>query len=251
MDENREIQIERYILETMSAEEKQAFEEQLALDPQLKKDYESTLAARQLIVEAGRMELKETMEEFETESDRSVQLSRVMPLWVKRALPVAALVVLFFAVYQFTNLGKAQTGEAVYSDYFEPYAGPGTVRNGENGELVNWKAAAQLYKEGNYAESLALFRNAEGDVPGYLVLFYVGMSAMSMDPPDLDQAIMAFDSVMETDNDYVQQADWYKALALLRKGDNENAMELFKDIFEAKTYNHTKAAEILELEIEN
>ncbi len=251
MDESREIQIERYILKTMTDDEALEFESKLASDPELRHEYEATLAARQLITEAGRQEIKASLESLEKEITQEIPTGRVMPLWVKRALPIAAMLVIFFSIYLFTESQRTQTAQAVFSDYFETYQAPGAVRNDNGEELTQWNSAIELYKSRKFEEVLSALDTIEEDVPEYLVSFYEGVSAMSVDPPNNDRALSAFNSVMTSDNDYVQQSRWYKGLTLLQKGSIEEARAVFETIVAQKGYRHQEASKILKKEITN
>jgi len=246
-----EIEIERYILESMSEEERLAFEERMTSDPALKKAYETTLVARQLIKEAGRLELRTTLETFENEVSDKVVTSRIMPLWVKRILPIAALIVVFIGVYLFGNFNKTYSGDEVFSTYYEVYNPPSTVRNDDGSKLLNWETAVDAYKNGDYKKAFTFFGTSEDVIPDYIKDFYLGVSALSAESPNYEWAILSFDEVIATDNDYKQQALWYKALALLGKGESDTAMILFETIAEHGWYNHEKAAEIRKVKIEN
>ena len=67
MNEATYILIDRYINKQMNADELQEFETRLANDKELLDEYKSTIAANEVVNEAGRLELKSTLEAFETQ----------------------------------------------------------------------------------------------------------------------------------------------------------------------------------------
>ncbi|MEM7187859.1 MAG: hypothetical protein AAF466_14520, partial [Bacteroidota bacterium] len=118
--------IEKYLDGQMTEAERQQFEALLVQDAALKDALEQEQSARVLIREAGRLELKDTLEEVEqsmetSETESQAGSSFVMPLWMKRALPIAAMIIIFLGVFQYTQSGGISSAE-VYDSYFESYA---------------------------------------------------------------------------------------------------------------------------------
>lgn len=239
--------IEAYLEGTMTSEERLAFEQRLSQEPVLSKSYESELAALELIKEAGRLELKNTLEDFDTQMQEETIRKRVIPLWAKNAMRVAAMLLLFAGVYQvFLTFGGVHTSE-VYDTYFEAYEAPSMERDGS--ESPNWKLVVASYQNGAYKETIPFLQQSKGEVPDYLIAFYTGISHMASQKPDLEKAVQNFDEVLTTDNDYHQQAEWYKALALLKMEKEEAAKVIFKKIVAAKNYQYEEAESILKLDL--
>ena len=156
---NYQTDIEKYLDGAMDANEMKTFEDRLQRDSMLKEAYEDELSARALIQEAGRDELRETLQnieiEMENESGQGSESSgRIIPLWMKRTLPIAAMVIIFLGVFQWLQSGVT-TGE-VYDTYFEAYASPSVVRDSNDEPQVNWETAARLYSEKKYSRNLRI-----------------------------------------------------------------------------------------------
>jgi len=246
MDKNQHI-IAAYLEQTMTSEERQAFEQRLAQEPLLVEAYESEVVAREFLKEAGRLDLKNTLEELDAEMENEPIQKKIVPLWAKHAMRVAALLIVFAGVYQvFLTFGGVNTSE-VYDTYFEVYNAPSLER--DVSESPNWKLVIASYRNEAYEEAIASLQKSQGEVPDYLIAFYTGISEMAQRQPDLDKAIRSFDEVLATDNDYHQQAEWYKALALLKMENEEEALILLRRIVAAKNYQHEAAAAILKLDI--
>jgi hypothetical protein len=239
--------IEAYLEQTMTSEERLAFEQRLSQEPALSEAYEKELTARELIKEAGRLELKNTLDEFDAQiGDKPIQ-KKIIPLWVKNTMRVAALLILFVGVYQvFLTFGGVNTSE-VYDTYFEAYEAPSLERDGN--ESPNWKLVVESYRKEAYQEAIPLLQQSKEEVPDYLISFYTGISLMAAQEPDLAQAVQNFDTVLATDNDYHQQAEWYKALALLKMDQEKEAKVILKRIVAAKNYQYEKAETILKLNL--
>jgi len=253
--DNYQNNIEKYIAGKMTADEQKDFEQQLVTNSALSKAYKSELTARQLIIEAGRLELKNTLDNFDAEMNRTYSNAsktrrKVMPLWAKRLLPIAAMLIIFIGVYQ-TIFNNVMTSSEAYHNYFETYAAPSVVRNANGNEFPNWEIATNLYTLKEYKEALFYFSKAEGEIPQYLLEFYKGMSTMNMETPYYQNAINSFETVLETDNDFREQANWYKGLALLQLNKKVAALIVFESIAEIKSFNYKKAEEILKLKLKD
>ncbi|MBT8255454.1 MAG: hypothetical protein KJO23_02850 [Bacteroidia bacterium] len=236
--------IERYLHGKMGGEELLAFDLRLQKDKELANLLQEEQLARKVIREAGRLELKETLQEFENEMPARNMRPRVIPLWIKRAFPVAAMVIIFFGLYQVFKQ-NTMTPEVAFDTYFESYAAPSVLRDNEGSAMMNWKQATQLFSDGDYQEAAIYFDRSVGEVPSYQAEFYKGLSQLSMEAPYFQRAVNSFDRVLETDNDFVQQARWYKALALIGMNKQSEAQPLLKEIVANEAYNHQQAAELL------
>lgn len=248
MNDSYDIEIERYLDGEMTESEMRDFEHRLATDRNLSESYGAMVTARKLITQAGRLELKEKLESFEEEPARK---SSIKPLWVKRAFPIAAMLIIFFGVYQWLIFNNGISGDEVYTNYYETYKAPSVIRDTGTNELTNWKRATEYYRKQEHEEAIVYFSKAEKEIPQYLVAFYTGMSMLEVEAPDYQAALNNFETVLQSDNDYTQQATWYKGLLLLKLGKNEEAISVFENIVEAQTYHYQKAEEILKKKIKD
>lgn len=71
------------------------------------------------------------------------------------------------------------------------------------------------------------------------------MSYLSQPNPQTKAAISAFNEVLTSDNDYRQQALWYKALAFLHQGEQSQAALVLSKLLEEGDYKNREAASIL------
>jgi len=247
--DNYQEEIERYIEDRMSSEEKISFQKRLSEETELAESLRAELEARSLVTDAGRLEVLETLEGYESEMNNS-KSGVVIPLWTKRLLPIAAMLVIFFGVYNFF-IGNKLTTTQVYETYFETYDGPSNLRSVEGNDLVEWDTASKLYSEKKYGEALGHFTKAEGQVPQYLVHYYRAMCDLNIDAPYYQRAINKLDLVLETDNDFHEQALWYKALALLNTQRKQEAFDVLELLVERNGYKATEAKKILETKLKD
>ena len=253
MDNNQD-NIEKYLDGLMGPEEVESFEEKLDRDASLRQSYEEELTARNLIATAGRLGLKNTFERFESEiqspKDSKTGETTVIPLWMKRVIPIAAMIVVFIGAYWFMT-GSGQTTSKVFDTYFEVYDAPTTLRDTGSETPLHWNTAVRYYNEEKYDEALRNFTKSEEEIPEYLIDFYSGICAMSKESPDYNLAVAYFLKVENGDNDYRQQASWYRGLALLGNGEKDKAMAIFHDIVEKETYAYRDAQKIIRKKLED
>jgi len=242
--------IEKYLSGTMNSEELKEFEARLGSDAIFAEEYAITLAAHKLIKEAGRIDLKETLESFDQEM-QSEDATPVIPIWMKKALLIAAILIVLFGVYQFIKPQNSFTGTEVYNTYFEAYSKPSSIRDSENSKQINWEKAASFYSNKEFEKAILFFNKTGAEVPDYLSSFYTGISLLSKETPNYQEAIEHFELVINSDNDYIQQALWYKGLALLKLDKKEEAMKIFNAIVDTKGFNYLRAEQIINLTIED
>ncbi|RNC86798.1 MAG: hypothetical protein ED556_05080 [Winogradskyella sp.] len=242
----KEEEIERFLNGEMSAEETKAFETKIASDVLLAKEIEAEKTARAFVNLAGRMTLKEQLEIFESEMKPGSR--RVLPLWIKRGLRIAAILIVSFGIYQFTVGQKVNTSE-VYETYFLDYDAPSNLRGSYEDVLFN--NAFDHYRRENFDEAINAFNALNAVTSNTIVHFYTAMSYLSQDSPDYKKAMSQLDMVLETHNNYSQQARWYKALILLQQNQKDDALELMDYILANQHYKYQQAKEILRLKFKD
>lgn len=246
MDEANEILIERFLSGEMNDEEQQAFLDKLAGDPEFTASYENTLAALKLVKEAGRLDLKNTLEGFEKSSSET----KVRTLKIRKFIPLAAVLVMALGVLMFFNLGGSLTKVEAYDTYFEPYASPSVLRDSANQD-ENWNLAVKYYSQGDFQLALEHLDRVKSGVHYTTVEFYQGMSYLQLEYPDYNDAAYYLNQVREDDSDYKEQANWYYGLVMLVQGRRLEAETVFKQIVKNKTYNYKKAQSLLNTKIED
>jgi tetratricopeptide (TPR) repeat protein len=233
--------IECYLSKQMNKMEMQEFEQQLLHDETLASLYKETITARNLIKEAGRIDLKNKLNEFENTLSNP---TKVMSLW-KRFAQIAAVFALLFGVYYFVNTNRSLSVSEIYASNFKVYKSPITVRSSNDVKETNWLKASDFYKQESYGKALVLFQQSENDIPNYLSSFYLGICNMAKENSNYEQALLHFDTVIKSDNDYQQQANWYKALCLLKLSKKDKALVIFNDISKEEGFNFKKARSII------
>ena len=243
-----EQKIELYLSDAMSKSEKLDFENEIKADKALMLEYDNSVLARKFIRAAGRLDIKEKLIMIDAENKKFDNTAKPFPHWIKQTLKIAAVLVISLGIY-YWFISQSDSAQNVFSNYFTPYDAPSTIRDTGNGTQIEWRKAFVMYKQKNYAEAIKDLGEINEDNIDYISSFYKGVSYLSLEEPDIENAIANFDRVLSSDNDYNQQAQWYKALALLHNSEKDKAKKIFEQIVEQRSYNYNMAAEILKLKI--
>ena len=240
--------IERYLDGELDKAELQAFEAQVSSDQELASELQLARQARHLVSMAGRSHLSDRLDAFEKEVKEEEETPEfkafTLPTWMKVA---AAAITILMAGWWFYEQPFSSSQQDLFASHFEPYRNPINLRDTESLFGTDWQQAVELYSKGDFENAIPAFKKEldKQNTVSYLSHFYLGISALAKATPDPQQAINAFDQVLASDNDYHQQANWYKGLALLKKGAKKEAREIFEGIIENGHYQKEKAAMLL------
>ena len=215
----------------LSDAEHEAFQKELETNETLVKE-----VGNEVINEYGRIKLKNKLKVF----DKEIKNNRLK----KANLLMVAVLFLAIGIPLLMNiLNESHAPQKLFASHFVPYKTVLSIRGNEsNDELLS--KGIMAYSNNNYEEAI-LNLNAIKEKT-YVVSFYLGVSYLGIKPPKGKEAIKSLNNVLVTNNDFKQQAIWYKALALLVSGKTDEAKVLFKEIVAEEWFNHKKANEILE-----
>ena len=237
--------IERYLDGQMNDSEKAAFEAQLRSDTALAEAVALEQAARSLVVQAGREALRSRLNTFENEWQAARTAPKPVLLSRRRLFAVAAAVLALSAALVWFFVKPAPKPADLFAAHFQPYRAPSPERGAAATDA--WQRAAAAYAAGDYKIAAGLFNESLGDstaIP-YQCHFYLGVSLLAQQPPLPEAAVFSFDKTLKSDNDYRQQAMWYKALALLKLGQQEAAGEVLNEIVRQDYFHRREAEEVL------
>lgn len=246
LDKQRQERIERYLDGKLTAEEMSVFETQLQTDEELAKAFSLEETARLIIATAGREELRNRLDTYESAFEKKTSSVKVLKPKNRQWFPLAAVLLALIAVSLWLFIPGGETSNDLFAAHFDIYRSPSTVRGKESKDV--WQEATEAYTSSDYAKAAMLFQKSLDDpntIP-YLAEFYRGISLLAEVPPQAQTALAAFEKVLQSDNDYQQQAMWYQALALLHLQRNGEAKKALTDLQNTGSYKDTQVKELLE-----
>lgn len=225
-------QIEAYLLNTMDAGRRAAFEREMEADEKLRN--EVNLQRR----------LTAVAEVFSYTGEKPEQKEQARPAAVKKlphfAWYAAAAVVIVAVTWFYRN--SAPSAEKIYARYFIPDAGLPVVMSSANDHYEFYNGMVS-YKEGDYSRAIEIWKkayleNAANDTLQY----FIGMAYLNSND---SSAVAYLLPVARNDSSRWQpKAIWYLALAYIKYGRKEEAAIWLKKL------SGDEQARLLEKDIE-
>jgi len=228
--------IDHYLLNKMDDNEREAFENDLNSDPELRR----LTRNRQVIImgiKAGfNSELKEKLKAEDTRRKNAFPEKRIQYL---SAIAAIVIIGLFSQVF----LSRIKNDPArIYSEYYRTYPNVSIPisRSEENSENPYY-----LYETGDFRGALSEFKSLIEAEPGNeTVLFYAAITCMEL--LDFDNAIKYLEIVAgEDQNRFTRPSYWYLSLAYINSENIEEASAWLEKLAEGDDIYSNDAKKIL------
>lgn len=240
LTEKEKILIERFLDENLSPDEQQEFNASLN-NPKFRQMVNIQQTVIATIEARHREKLRDELIGLKDAGYRSGK-----QVWLLYG--IAASLVLLVVAAILLSRKSSSTPESVFLSYYVPYRVENNVRGQEN-----VGGAFRTYTEGNYKDAVVQFLKSrekatdENERSYYALL--IGNCYLSLNDPKkaivfLDEASHSSDSII------VQEAQWYKALALVAIKKLLEADTIFSDIINSKSI-YAEQARRMRSEIEN
>lgn len=217
-------QIERYILERMTAEEKVAFEARLDNEPDLRNE-KDTIADLILGVESFGLKGKLEGRKIGSETSGKVVEMKSKPIFTIRKLAVAASVAaIFFCGWWFLQPNVNEEAQ-LFSDAF--FTDPGLPTRMSETENYNFYDAMVDYKMEKYEVALEKWDNVKEGIGADTLQFYQGMAQLNLGKNE--DAISTLSKVPQS-SDFKNLADWYLVSLYIKTGQFTEAKTLIRKI---------------------
>ncbi len=140
-------------------------------------------------------------------------------------IPIIAIAAgLALAIMFLPSLFQDGSSEGLYAANYEPYPMALNQRGDGDAEL---NEAIAAYSEANYAEASLVFSRLFAKSNDAVHLLYQASSQQAMG--EYNEAVETYDNVIAlNDSKVTEQAQWYKALALIKIERSDEAMDLLK-----------------------
>ncbi len=171
--------------------------------------------------------------EFQNKEKRQSNKSWIVPL-----LAVASVVILVILF----NYNSKTSLDDLYVQYNEWQNLPSLTSRGEQNDL---SIGEELFEEKRYKESYELFLSVtkQNRTPG--ILIYLGLSALELNK--YEEALQHMNELIKSDTIDSSKGYWYKAMIYLKQGDREGTITALQTLISGRHYNTSKAQELLNL----
>ncbi len=268
-DNNIYDQIEAFISGKMSEDERHLFEAKIQSDKDLKKevDLHRSLKIAMKDEEWNLTENSKENEEFNHIRDirRSEEYvgieasikevsdqyfeneikSITSKTWMYYVGAAVAIVCIAFFISNYSNNPSTYNLYEKYSNWKEL---PSFTVQSENESIL--AKGEHLFLDAEYDKAIAIFSKAQRDIslkgqtPNPYVLSYLGASYLELN--DHENAIRAFDQLLNSNTIDSSKAYWYKAMVYLKQGNKQRTSEQLQLILKSEqNFKYQKAKELL------
>jgi len=239
MNEN---QIDRYLLNQMTPEERKAFEARMESDQSLAQEVNIQREVLKDIEGIGRIELKSKLKQIHQDlySNSAQPKSNVRRLFYRVAAAAIFLGVLTFGWW---SMQQAPNNAQLFAQNFEPFEL--SLNHRSQGDISLAKIES-VYDEGRYDEAIIMFQEALTDqnIQSSQILLGLGICYLQTNQPK--KAIAQFDQILSNkDFNYEDEAQWYLGLTYLKLNDLPNAKKHMNMLASDLSRDHHEAAQEL------
>ena len=231
---NREVLIEKYILGTLTSEERAQVEEWMKTDPSFKEELEFQSNLKPVIEKEEDASFKTSLKEFE--HGHGTKRKRPMLRW----LIAASFMILVVA----GSLLYTQSGSnSLFAENFQPYANViQPVVRGDNTDDIKGKAFL-AYENEEFELAETHFTTLLNSTSDSYVLFYLANTKLALNKAN--EAIPLLNSYMSVGDNLSSQAQWYLALAHLQTNETAQAKNILQKIVKFEGYGAEEAVLLL------
>lgn len=240
-------EMEGYIYNELSDEEMALFEAELAVNRDLLSEIDLIRNVDQALMENDVVQLRHKLQEISVEiaSRKRTERSFVARIKVRKVVfsSVAASLILLLGL---TGILSSRSSEGeLYEKFYSAYQTTGISRSSGVSSNQSLTLALQKFDSQDYEAALRLLQDVisrdEGNMVGH---FYSGVSFQ--ETGKYQNAIREYETVIiDKDNLFVEQANWYIGLCYLQTNENKKAYRQFKRIAQHDGFYQLKAQAIL------
>lgn len=241
--DNLNQRLEGFLDGQLTSSELNFFLTELENNNELAAEMNLRLEVNQFIKDKGFLELKDKLSVQLYNSSNTnpvINLGKdFLRTWHLAAASFALILVVGGLWYILSN--KPYSTEKLVTKYYKPAHPILQIRSLENNNDDALAKAFKYYKDNDYNNALKYFQSLENQITAK---FYSGVCHIELE--QYEPAIECFSQIInDSDNLFVEQADWYLGLIYLMDNKKSRAMEQFNKISQGEGYYSAQANEII------
>ncbi len=241
--------IENYLAENLSQPAQEDFERQLQTDSSLREalrlHQQVAATLKDEKVHQFRAALKQVDQGWQAPIPTTTPKAKIFNF--RRLIAIAATVLLLVFAYQIFLPSASNSPTDLFAANFESYKMVLNQRSADrsdelNGDLVQMAVAA--YEQEDFAQAALHFKQLQDESPGIIAFqFYHAVSALAL--KNTTVAIPLLENIRQQPQHlFIEQSQWYLALAYLQQGEKEKARTALQAIKE-NGYQYAEAQKLL------
>jgi tetratricopeptide (TPR) repeat protein len=229
--------ISKYFSNSLSEEERQLFEQEMAADPDFKKEVEFLLDLGKVAeFEQGEADRK-MVAGFEADHHRpNIFLRR--KVWL-----VAATLALLISLTYFSTRPADPQPQELFAVHFEAHRNIVQPLVRSSAPKDESSIAFLHYEKGEYNSAIPLFDELYAETRAPHFLFYKANALLAIN--ESTEAIRVLQEHLQTDGELRSKSHWYLALAYLKENDVEKAKKTLEVVIEQNVFKVIEAKALL------
>ena len=240
-------EIEDYIYDRLSESEMASFESEFADNKELSAEIELVKNIDKALQESDIMQLRAKLGNIANDNINEKQAERSIAFKFRhRRIALSVVAASLILLLGITGLLSKYTSEGdVYQKFYAKYETTGISRSSNNEADKTLSIALQKFNNQEYETALNLLQEViSKDNDNSVGHFYSGVTLQELGK--YHRAIEEYQAVVvNKDNLFVEQAEWYIGLCYLQTSESEKAIKQFKKIANEKGFYQPKAVAIL------
>lgn len=242
-----DILIDKSIFGTLTQTEKEKLDAYIMEQPTTKLEIQLRTDIMKGLEYNSDQELKGVLEKIHNETIVGPTGS---PILKKLAYALLFIAILFGAYTLYNNMSQdtlteSNKGPVIYASYFEPFEASTETRSTDSDQDASTKLFLEAYQAEDYQSSLQVFETLSSQADNNMFLL-AGISAMELNKNE--ESLTFLNKIIDSNDFYfVDHAKWYKALALLKTNQINQAKEILNDLASnPKADHHDDSISLLE-----
>jgi len=239
--------IEGYIYEELTEPEMALFETALIDNKELNSEIELVKNIDSALQENDIMLFRHNLRNIAAENIKDEKTERSINIQFKRrkiTLSIAAACIILLGITGI--LSRYSSDDNIYKEFYTKYETTGISRSSNSTADQTLTLALQKFNNQDYESALNLLQDVIAkDQSNIVGRFYSGVSLQELGK--YKNAIKEYEVVViDKDNLFIEQAEWYIGLCYIKINEDEKAIEQFKKIASNQGFYQQKAISILQ-----
>lgn len=248
--------VQAYLDGDLSDQEREVFEKELSTNKalqnelEIQKDFIAVLQSKEDIkLKKELLKDWQNIKSFPPEEQLNTTIKakeKSLVFYLSRIAAIGLLLIGSWWIYH--SFSKDTSADLLATQFLdEKYNAPTYTKNKLEELDENWKNAIGFYQKEQYKETgLAIEQIVAQGTETKEQQFYLGLSYLYQQEPNLDKAISYFQKLLNPNSLFKEQAHWFIALAHLKNKDNAQAKQYFEKIINSNFWKKEEAKKILE-----
>lgn len=233
--------IQKYFSKELSDTERLQFDELLKTNTEFQEEFALQKDIKKAITDTERKRKKVLLKSYENQiNDTRTRTSG----FNRKIIAIAASILIIGGLGWYMSFLMSTDLEQLYAEHYEVY--PNTVYSISRSDTIQTLQGKAFfaYESENYKEAILLFKELKETNEVTNIDFYLGQSYLK--EGQIENATQTFKIVLNRDQDFKEESEWYLVLSYLKLKNTSNAILQLQKIIANNTYKKEEASLLLQ-----